>query len=93
LVDITGTQIGELIRISKAGKASRIEIIRSAIAIFIETKRPDAVEPKSGLWQASCKMSGAKRNPSKYQETGSEPVGFFLHVIAPTSARPASSSA
>lgn len=93
LVDISGTQIGEPIRISKAGKVSRTEIMRPAIAIPIETKRPDTVEPKSGLWQASCRMSGAKRNPSKYQETGNEPVCFFLHAAAPTSARPASSSA
>ncbi len=50
LVDIPDKQIEELIRISKAAKVSRAEIIRQAVASFIEMKKPDAVEA-FGLWK------------------------------------------
>jgi metal-responsive CopG/Arc/MetJ family transcriptional regulator len=50
LVDIPDTQIEELIRISRAEKVSRAEIIRQAVAAFIEMKKPDTVEA-FGLWK------------------------------------------
>ena len=50
LVDIPEGQIAELIRISKAEKVSRAEIIRQAVAAFIEMKKPDTVEA-FGLWK------------------------------------------
>ncbi len=50
LVDIPERQIEELIRISKAEKVSRAEIIRQAVAAFIEMKKPDTVEA-FGLWK------------------------------------------
>ncbi len=50
LVDIPERQIEELIRISKAEKVSRAEIIRQAVATFIEMKKPDTVEA-FGLWK------------------------------------------
>lgn len=50
LVDIPDGQIEELIRISKAEKVSRAEIIRQAVAVFIEMKKPDAAEA-FGLWK------------------------------------------
>lgn len=50
LVDIPDRQIEELIRISKAEKVSRAEIIRQAVAAFIEMKKPDTVEA-FGLWK------------------------------------------
>lgn len=50
LVDIPDRQIVELIRISKAEKVSRAEIIRQAVAAFIEMKKPGAFEA-FGLWK------------------------------------------
>jgi type III secretory pathway component EscV len=50
LVDIPDRQIKELIRISKAEKVSRAEIIRQAVAAFIEVKNPGTVEA-FGLWK------------------------------------------
>jgi hypothetical protein len=50
LGDIPDTQIEDLMRISKAEKVSRAEIIRRAIAIFIEMKKPDTVKA-FGLWK------------------------------------------
>jgi len=50
LVDIPDRQIEELIRISKAEKVSRAEIIRQAVAAFIGMKKPDTVEA-FGLWK------------------------------------------
>ena len=50
LVDIPEMQIEELIRISKAEKVSRAEIIRQAVAAFIEMKKPDTAEA-FGLWK------------------------------------------
>lgn len=50
LVDIPDRQLEELIRISKAEKVSRAEIIRQAVAAFIEMKKPDTVEA-FGLWK------------------------------------------
>jgi hypothetical protein len=50
LVDIPDRQIKELTRISKAEKVSRAEIIRQAIAAFIEMKNSGTVEA-FGLWK------------------------------------------
>lgn len=50
LVDIPDRQIEELVRISKAEKVSRAEIIRQAIAAFIEMKKPATVEA-FGHWK------------------------------------------
>lgn len=50
LVDIPDRQIEELIRISKAEKVSRSEIIRQAVDAFIEMKKPSTVEA-FGLWK------------------------------------------
>ncbi len=44
LVDIPDRQIEELNRISQTEKVSRAEIIRQAVAAFIEMKKPDTVE-------------------------------------------------
>ncbi|MEO9060517.1 MAG: CopG family transcriptional regulator [Nitrosospira sp.] len=49
-MDIPDRQIKELIRISKAEKLSRAEIIRQAVAAFIEMKNPGTVEA-FGLWK------------------------------------------
>ena len=50
LVDIPDRQIEELIRISKAEKVSRAEIIRQAVDAFIEMKKPGTVDA-FGLWK------------------------------------------
>jgi metal-responsive CopG/Arc/MetJ family transcriptional regulator len=56
LVDIPDRQIEELTRISKAERVSRAEIIRQAVAAFIEMKKPDTVEA-FGLWK-ECGTDG-----------------------------------
>lgn len=61
LVDIPDRQIKELIRISKAEKLSRAEIIRQAVAAFIEMKNQGTVEA-FGLWK-ECETDNVK-----YQE-------------------------
>lgn len=50
LVDIPDRQIEELIRISKAEKISSDELIRQAVAAFIEMKKPDTIAA-FGLWK------------------------------------------
>ena len=50
LVDIPDKQIKDLMAICEAENVSRAEVIRQAIALYLEKKRPDAVEA-FGLWK------------------------------------------
>jgi len=50
LVDIPDRQIKDLTAICEAEKVSRAEVIRQAIAAYIEKKKPAAVEI-FGLWR------------------------------------------
>lgn len=61
LVDIPDRQIKELTAICEAEKVSRAEVIRQAIASYIENKKPVAVEV-FGLWK------GRKIDGLAYQE-------------------------
>lgn len=61
LVDIPDRQIKELTAICEAEKVSRAEVIRQAIASYIEKKKPVTVEA-FGLWK------GRKVDGLAYQE-------------------------
>ena len=50
LVDIPEKQIKELTAISQAEKVSRAEVIREAIAYYLEKKKPQTVDA-FGLWK------------------------------------------
>lgn len=50
LVDIPDKQIRDLTAICEAEKVSRAELIRQAIAAYLERKKPVAVEA-FGLWK------------------------------------------
>jgi metal-responsive CopG/Arc/MetJ family transcriptional regulator len=50
VVDIPEKQIKELNAISQAEKVSRAEVIREAIAYYLEKKRPQT-EDAFGLWK------------------------------------------
>jgi metal-responsive CopG/Arc/MetJ family transcriptional regulator len=51
LVDIPDRQIKDLAAICEAEKVSRAEVIRQAIAAYLEKKKPEAVDA-FGLWKA-----------------------------------------
>jgi metal-responsive CopG/Arc/MetJ family transcriptional regulator len=61
LVDIPDRQIKELTALCEAEKGSRAEVIRQAIASYIEKKKPATVEA-FGLWK------GRKVDGLAYQE-------------------------
>ena len=61
LVDIPDRQIRELTAICEAEKVSRAEVIRRAIASYIEKKKPATIEA-FGLWK------GRKIDGLAYQE-------------------------
>ena len=61
LVDIPDGQIRELTAICEVEKVSRAEVIRQAIASYIEKKKPATVEA-FGLWK------GRKVDGLAYQE-------------------------
>jgi len=61
LVDIPDRQIKDLTAICEAEKVSRAEVIRQAIAAYIEKKKPATVEA-FGLWK------GRKVDGLAYQE-------------------------
>ena len=61
LVDIPDRQIKELTAICEVEKVSRAEVIRQAIASYIEKKKPATVEA-FGLWK------GRKVDGLAYQE-------------------------
>jgi hypothetical protein len=50
LVDIPDRQIKDLTAICEAEKVSRAEVVRRAIADYLEKKKPDAAEA-FGLWK------------------------------------------
>lgn len=50
LIDIPEKQIKELAAISKAEKVSRAEVIREAIAYYLEKKKPQS-DDAFGLWK------------------------------------------
>jgi metal-responsive CopG/Arc/MetJ family transcriptional regulator len=50
LVDIPEKQIKELTAISQAEKVSRAEVIREAIAYYLEKKKPQT-EDAFGIWK------------------------------------------
>lgn len=51
LVDIPDSQINDLTALCQAEKLSRAEVIRQAIALYLEKKKP-ATSDAFGLWQS-----------------------------------------
>ena len=50
LIDIPDRQIKDLMAICEAEKVSRAEVIRQAISLYLEKKKPEVVEV-FGLWK------------------------------------------